>query len=76
MHESPYSSSRVKREILHFQLHAKKRFLAIKPEMTIVTQPLMGEDSGEDAEYFSSPHSNSLPQGEREPHADRFKATV
>jgi hypothetical protein len=26
--KSPYLSSRAEREILHFQLHAKKRFLA------------------------------------------------
>jgi hypothetical protein len=37
MYERPYLSSRAEREILHFLLHAKKRFLALL-EMTIGAQ--------------------------------------
>ena len=41
----PYLSSRAEREILHFQLHAKKRFLAFG-EMTIATQSQGGDTEG------------------------------
>jgi hypothetical protein len=42
----PYLSSRAEREILRFQLHAKKKISRLGLEMTITTQSLAAEDKG------------------------------